>query len=184
MILKSERKLSTKPSAVRGAGGAKDAENLVPVHVRLLAKALTHGNEWGRDRHPGSGMLAEQAELENRLLALDVSGKGLGVLLVQTFGHGLWNWKTAYTFKGWINSSDFSRDQAFFTVHPRNGRSLVATVGGNGLSYNYGHNQTAVRIWGWPAEKPYDGATPYYRDGNTKKWSFHDSVLRHDRRGK
>lgn len=89
MILKSERKLSTKPSAVRGAGGAKDAENLVPVHIRLLAKALTHGNEWGRDRRPGSGMLAEQAELENRLLALDVSGKGLGVLLDQRFGHEL-----------------------------------------------------------------------------------------------
>lgn len=129
-------------------------------------------------------MLAEQAELENRLLALDVSGKGLGVLLDQTFGHGLWNWKTAYTFKGWINSSDFSRDQAFFTVRPRNGRSLVATVGGNGLSYNYGHNQTAVRIWSWPAEKPYDGTTPYYCGGNTKKWSFHDSVLQYDRRGK
>ncbi|MEW6943505.1 hypothetical protein V3M81_09475 [Trueperella pyogenes] len=87
-------------------------------------------------------------------------------------GYGLWNWKTAYTFTGWTNSSDFSRDQAFFTVHPRNGRTLVATVGGNGLSYNYGHNQTGVRIWGWPAEKPYDGTTPYYCDGNTKKWGF------------
>lgn len=85
---------------------------------------------------------------------------------------GLWNWKTAHTFKGWTDSSDSSRDQAFFTVHPRNGRTLVDTVGGNGLSYNYSHSQTGVRIWGWPAEHPYDGTTPYYCDGNTKKWHF------------
>ena len=92
-------------------------------------------------------------------------------------GYGLWNWKTAHTFKGWIDSSDFSRDQAFFTVYPRNGRSLVATVGGNGLSYNYGHNQTGVRIWGWPAEKPYHGTTPYYCDGNTRKRGFWSSDM-------
>lgn len=85
---------------------------------------------------------------------------------------GLWNWKTAHTFQGWTNSSDFSRDQAFFTVHPRNGRNLVDTVGGNGLSYNYSHNQIRVRIWGWPEGHPYDGTTPYYCDGNTKKWRF------------
>lgn len=94
-----------------------------------------------------------------------------------TSRYGLWNWKTAYTFNGWINFSDFSRDQAFFTVYPRNGRSLVATVGGNGLSYDYGHNQTGVRIWGWPAEKPYDGTTPYYCDGNTKKRGFWSSDM-------
>ncbi len=92
-------------------------------------------------------------------------------------GYDLWNWKTAHTFKGWTDSSDFSRDQAFFTVHPRNGRSLVATVGGNGLSYNYGHNQTGVRIWGWPAEKPYHGTTPYYCDGNTRKRGFWSSDM-------
>ena len=54
---------------------------------------------------------------------------------------------------------------------------LVATVGGNGLSYNYGHNQTGVRIWGWPAGKPYDGTTPYYCDGNTRKWGFWSSDM-------
>lgn len=86
--------------------------------------------------------------------------------------HGLWNWNTVHAFKGWTDSSDFSRDQAFFTVFPRNGRTLVSTVGGNGISYNYGHEQTGVRIWGWPAERPYDGTTPYYCDGNTKKWGF------------
>lgn len=93
--------------------------------------------------------------------------------------YGLWNWKTAYTFQGWTNSSDSSRDQAFFTVYPRNGKTLVATVGGNGLSYNYGHSQTNVRIWGWPAEPPYQGQIPYYCDGNTQKrglWS-NDMVM-------
>lgn len=86
--------------------------------------------------------------------------------------YGLWNWKTAHTFQGWTNSSDFSRDQAFFTVHPRNGRTLVDTVSGNGLSYNYGHNQKGVSIWGWPAGSPFNGEVPYYCDGSTRKRSF------------
>lgn len=86
--------------------------------------------------------------------------------------YGLWNWKTLHTFQGWINSSNSFYDQAFFTVHPRKGRTLVDTVGGNGLSYNYGHRQTGVRIWGWPAEPPYDGNKPYYCDGATRKWNW------------
>ncbi|MCI1798411.1 MAG: hypothetical protein LKI60_09265 [Bifidobacterium tibiigranuli] len=88
--------------------------------------------------------------------------------------YGLWNWNNAITFKEWINNSDNSRDQAFFTVHNRNGRSLVNTVGGNGLSYNYGQRQNNVRIWGWPTDPPYTGRIPHYCEGKTYKrfqWS-------------
>lgn len=99
--------------------------------------------------------------------------------------HGLWNWKAAHTFTGWMNSSDSSLDQAFFTVHPRNGQNLVDAVGGNGLSYNAGQNHTGVRIWGWPAEYPYQGQRPIYCDGNTRKagWSSNDMVMPCDMTG-
>lgn len=99
--------------------------------------------------------------------------------------NGLWHWKSAHTLRGWIDSSDFSRDQAFFTVHPRDGRTLVDTVGGNGFYYNYGHDQTGVRIWGWPAEPPYQGHIPYYCDGNTRKrnWLSSDMVMPCDMTG-
>ena len=86
--------------------------------------------------------------------------------------YGYWNAKNIMTFKGWTDKSDFSRDQAFFTVYPRRGKTLVDTVGGNGLSYNYGHNQSNVRIWGWPAAYPFNGEVPYYCDGNTRKRNF------------
>lgn len=61
----------------------------------------------------------------------------------------------------------------------------MATVGGNGLSYNYGHSQTGVRAWGWPAEAPYQGQTPYYCDRNTWKWKWfsNDMVMRCDMTG-
>ncbi|PEA81153.1 MULTISPECIES: trypsin-like serine peptidase [Bacillus] len=81
--------------------------------------------------------------------------------------YGIWNWKDARTFNSWINDSDFSHDQAFFTVYPRSGNNLINTVGGNGLSTGYGTNQPSVRIWGWPAENPYNGQLPYYCGGST-----------------
>lgn len=91
--------------------------------------------------------------------------------------HGLWSWKTAHTFQKWINSSDSSRDQAFFTVYPRKGTELVNAVGGNGLSYNYGHRQSDVRVWGWPAGHPYNGKIPYYCDGNSRRWGLLSSDM-------
>lgn len=81
--------------------------------------------------------------------------------------YGKWSWKEARTFDSWKNSSNYAQDQAFLTVQPQDGRQLVDVVGGNGMMYNYVPNQSNVRIWGWPAEKPYNGEVPYYCDGNT-----------------
>jgi V8-like Glu-specific endopeptidase len=87
---------------------------------------------------------------------------------------GLWNWDDAITFREWTDHTSARRDQAFFTVHHHNGQSLVDTVGGNGLSYNYGQRQNNVRIWGWPSDPPFTGQTPYRCDGKTYRrfqWS-------------
>jgi V8-like Glu-specific endopeptidase len=82
-------------------------------------------------------------------------------------GYGLWNWTGARTFNSWISSSDFSHDQAFVTLGQRNGQNLIDVVGGNGLVWGNSPNQPNARIWGWPAEAPYNGEVPYYCDGDT-----------------
>ena len=92
-------------------------------------------------------------------------------------GYGLWNWSQARTLNSWINSSDFTHDQAFVTLQPRNGAALIDTVGGNGLVWGNGQNQTGTRIWGWPAEPPYNGEVPYYCDGTTYAWGGSDAAL-------
>jgi len=92
-------------------------------------------------------------------------------------GYGLWNWSTARTFNSWINNSDFSHDQAFVTLQQRNGANLVDTVGGNGLVWGNGRDQANTRIWGWPAEPPYNGEVPYYCDGSTYAWGTTDAAL-------
>lgn len=93
--------------------------------------------------------------------------------------YGIWNWKEARTFTSWMNDSDFSHDQAFFTVYPRSGKDLINEVGGNGLSTGYGTNQPSVRIFGWPAEDPYNGQIPYYCDGSTtsRGWFSSDAQM-------
>jgi V8-like Glu-specific endopeptidase len=92
-------------------------------------------------------------------------------------GYGLWNWSGARTFTSWISSSDFSHDQAFVTLQQRNGANLVDTVGGNGLVWGNSTTQPNTRIWGWPAEPPYNGEVPYYCDGSTYAWGGTDAAL-------
>ena len=70
-----------------GGGGAHDLVDLVPVHVRLLGKRLAHGHERGGDRGTRGGVLAQQAELADCFLALDVAGKRLRVSLNQARRH-------------------------------------------------------------------------------------------------
>lgn len=93
--------------------------------------------------------------------------------------HGLWEANEIITFKGWADDSDFDYDQAFISVHPRDDRTIVEAVGANGIAYNYSHDQSDVRIWGWPAGDPYDGKRPFYCDGSTKKTddSSNDMVM-------
>jgi V8-like Glu-specific endopeptidase len=92
-------------------------------------------------------------------------------------GYGLWNWSQARAFNSWINSSDFSHDQAFVTLQQRNGANLIDTVGGNGLVWGNSTSQAGTRIWGWPAEPPYNGEVPYYCDGTTYAWGGSDAAL-------
>ncbi|MEU4192633.1 hypothetical protein AB0E69_12075 [Kribbella sp. NPDC026611] len=92
-------------------------------------------------------------------------------------GYGLWNWSSARAFNSWITSSDFSHDQAFVTFQQRNGANLVDTVGGNGLVWGNSTSQPNTRIWGWPAEAPYNGEVPYYCDGTTYAWGGSDAAL-------
>jgi V8-like Glu-specific endopeptidase len=92
-------------------------------------------------------------------------------------GYGLWNWSQARTFDSWINSSDFTHDQAFVTLQQRNGANLIDAVGGNGLVWGNGQAQPGTRIWGWPAEAPYNGEVPYYCDGDTYAWGGSDAAL-------
>jgi hypothetical protein len=82
-------------------------------------------------------------------------------------GYGLWNWSQARAFNSWIDSSDFTHDQAFVTLQQRDGANLIDAVGGNGLSWGDSQSQPGTRIWGWPAEPPYNGEVPYYCDGDT-----------------
>lgn len=86
--------------------------------------------------------------------------------------YGLWEYQTARTFNGWINNRNYDYDQAFFTVRQKNGKNLINTVGGNGLSYNYGQEQSDVRISGYPAGDPYNGQLPYSCYGDTHKRLF------------
>jgi hypothetical protein len=90
---------------------------------------------------------------------------------------GLWNWSNARTFNSWISNSDFSHDQAFVTFGQRNGRNLIDVVGGNGLVTGNGRAQANTRIWGWPAEAPFNGEVPYYQDGNTFAYGSTDAAM-------
>ncbi|TDD55882.1 hypothetical protein E1263_25730 [Kribbella antibiotica] len=92
-------------------------------------------------------------------------------------GYGSYNWSNVRTFNSWINSSDFSHDQAFITLQKRNNVNVVDAVGGNGLVWGNGRAQSNTRIWGWPAEPPYNGQVPYYCDGNTYAWGSTDAAL-------
>jgi V8-like Glu-specific endopeptidase len=92
-------------------------------------------------------------------------------------GYGLWNWSQARTFNSWISNSDFTHDQAFVTLQQRNGANLIDAVGGNGLVWGNGQSQAGTRIWGWPAEAPYNGEVPYYCDGTTYAWGTSDAAL-------
>ncbi|MCO4253879.1 trypsin-like serine peptidase [Pseudarthrobacter cellobiosi] len=99
--------------------------------------------------------------------------------------YGVWHYEMARTFNSWINSSDWSHDQAFVSFQPRNGQELVNVTGGNGLVTGNSRTQSNTRIWGWPAGAPYTGEVPYYCDGTSEAFAFSstDSALYCDMTG-
>lgn len=86
--------------------------------------------------------------------------------------YGIWNYKESRTLNAWINESDFSRDQGFFSVHPKSGKNLVDVVGGNGLSIGTNTIRPSVRVFGWPGEYPYDGETAKACEGPSSSGEF------------
>ncbi len=84
--------------------------------------------------------------------------------------NGVWVGTRAYAFTGWIERGTFGYDQAIIKFKARNGRKLVGAVGGNRLKSGASQRQRGVRIWGWPAEAPYNGETAKRCDGRTTRW--------------
>lgn len=99
--------------------------------------------------------------------------------------YGVWHYETARTFNSWINSRDWTHDQAFVSFQPRNGQELVNVTGGNGLVTGNSRTQSNTRIWGWPADPPYTGWLPYYCEGTAQAYAFSstDSALYCDMTG-
>lgn len=80
---------------------------------------------------------------------------------------GRWVATNAFAFNGWIENESFRHDQAIISFQRRNGRRLVDKVGGNEIVWGKDARQWGVRIWGWPAQSPYDGETAKRCDGRT-----------------
>lgn len=86
---------------------------------------------------------------------------------------GKWVARTAWAFTGWVEDESFRYDQAIVAFRKHNGRRLTDVVGGNDVVWGKPQRRWGVRIWGWPAESPYDGETAHRCDGRTTP--FEDS---------
>ena len=86
--------------------------------------------------------------------------------------YGLWFGERWGTFTGWARDGKSSWDQAIIQVERKPSGSIVETVGGNGLIGGHGPDVAGNRIWGYPAESPFDGGLPYYCDGDATSRRF------------
>lgn len=96
-------------------------------------------------------------------------------LFVPRYDHGSapdgqWVGKAAWAFRGWTRNGRFGYDQAIVSFERLAGRRLVKVVGGNGIDWGRTPRQRGVRIWGWPAEAPYDGESARRCEGRTTPW--------------
>ncbi len=92
---------------------------------------------------------------------------------------GRWVANNAYAFNGWIEREAFRYDQAIISFKRRDGRRLVDRVGGNEVVWGKRPRQWGVRIWGWPAQAPYDGETARRCDGRTIRFDgTYDAAMR------
>jgi V8-like Glu-specific endopeptidase len=78
-----------------------------------------------------------------------------------------WVARNAWAFNGWVESESFRHDQAIIAFKKRNGRKLVRAVGGNEVVWGRPQRQSRVTIWGWPAERPFNGQTARRCAGRT-----------------
>jgi V8-like Glu-specific endopeptidase len=81
--------------------------------------------------------------------------------------YGKWVATRGVVSDGWRTHENFTQDQGVLSMARRNGKRLVDVIGGNRVALNQSARQAGVRIWGWPAETPYDGETAWRCDGAT-----------------
>ncbi|NUK03200.1 peptidase [Streptomyces lunaelactis] len=86
--------------------------------------------------------------------------------------YGQWSATKTFSTTQWVASEDINYDVGAAVVAPLGGRTLTATVGAQGLSFNGGYNK-AMYAFGFPAAAPYDGTKLIYCSGNSSKdWLF------------
>jgi V8-like Glu-specific endopeptidase len=84
--------------------------------------------------------------------------------------YGKWVSNNAWAFNGWVEREAFRFDQAIISFKRRHGRRLVNVIGGNEVVWGKDPRQWGTRIWGWPAQAPYDGETAKRCDGRTTQF--------------
>ncbi|MDO4252881.1 MAG: trypsin-like serine protease [Rothia sp. (in: high G+C Gram-positive bacteria)] len=90
--------------------------------------------------------------------------------------HGLWYSKNSVVSPQWSERTDYRADQGFFEVSAQSdGRELTDVVGGNGITLNASPAQNKVRVWGWPAQAPYNGEVAQYCYNQTKPYEDDES---------
>ncbi|KAA1416432.1 hypothetical protein F0U44_19155 [Nocardioides humilatus] len=93
---------------------------------------------------------------------------------------GEWVANNAWAFDGWINDEDFTFDQAIVAFKRHGRKRLVDETGGNEVVWGKAPREWGVRIWGWPAEAPYDGETAKRCDGRTVRFEEGEDASMHD----
>lgn len=89
---------------------------------------------------------------------------------------GRWVGRNAWAFNGWVNNESYKYDQAIIAFQRLRGRKLEKVVGGNEVVWGKPQRRHGVRIWGWPAQPPYDGETARRCDGNTVRFEDTDDA--------
>ncbi|MDZ5620419.1 hypothetical protein SFC88_06275 [Nocardioides sp. HM23] len=93
---------------------------------------------------------------------------------------GRWVARNAWAFNGWVENESFRHDQAIIAFKKRNGRKLVRAVGGNEVVCCKSQRRWGVRIWGWPAQPPFDGRTARRCDGRTVRFQDTSDAAMHN----
>ncbi|GAA3136773.1 peptidase [Nonomuraea salmonea] len=79
---------------------------------------------------------------------------------------GTWPATRLLTTPQWNSGEDINFDVAAAVVAPVNGKTLVDTVGGQGVAFNQPRRQQ-MYAFGYPAAAPYDGSKLVYCGGRT-----------------
>lgn len=83
-----------------------------------------------------------------------------------------------FTTRAWFRDGQSAFDLAAVVVAPREGRTLVGTVGGQGIAFNQTRTQDYVS-GGYPADYPFDGSSLYVCDaplGNNDRASHPPTI--------